>query len=290
MTIDKKIYSIGIDIGGTKMAAILFDGEKIIADSVLATPKDNIDHFLIMLKALVEPLFDRARGMRIRVRFIGLGVAGVPDSARRKILHSPNLTIIDGFGLVAAVGEMFGLPVTMDNDASCFVRAEATLGAGKKYKNVYGIIIGTGIGGGWWLDGTAYGGAHGGGGEPGQMIIDFSTKIKLEEAFHRLTQNNPGQLAEDAYRGDVLAEKTFAEVGNFLGLAFANIVNLIDPEAIVIGGGVVESSGLFLSATKKSMLANIESKEVRKNVKIFKSKLGPLSGAIGAALLTAHNS
>ena len=73
-----------------------------------------------------------------------------------------------------------------------------------------------------------------------------------------------------------------------MGIAFANIVNLIDPEIIVIGGGVVESSGLFLSATKKSMQKYIDSAEARKKIKIMKSKLGPMAGAIGAALLT-HN-
>src|SRR3989339_505444 len=284
-----KKYSIGIDVGGTKMAAILFDGGKIVADSILATPKDNIDHFMIMLKALIDPLLDKAREMRVRVESIGLGAAGVPDSARKKILHSPNIPIIDGVDLVSRLESMLELPVIMDNDASCFVRAEAILGAGKKYKNIYGIIIGTGIGGGWWFNNDVYNGAHGGGGEPGETVIDFGDGVRLEEAYHKLTQNNTAQLAEEAYRGDVLAEKTFAEVGSFLGIAFANIVNLIDPEVIIIGGGVVESSGLFLSATKKSMQKYIDSAEARKKVKIVKSKLGPMAGAIGAALLTTPN-
>lgn len=270
------------------MAAILFDGEKVIADSLLATPKDNIDHFMVMLKALVDPLLDKAREIKVKVEGVGLGAAGVVDSARKRVLHSPNIPIIDNINLADGLGALLELPVVMDNDASCFVRAEAILGAGKKYKNIYGIIIGTGIGGGWWFNGDIYNGAHGGGGEPGETVIDFGSGVRLEEAYHKLTQNNPAQLAEEAYRGDILAEKTFLEVGSFLGIAFANIVNLIDPEVIIIGGGVVESSGLFLSATKKSMQKYIDSAEARKKVKILKSKLGPMAGAIGAALLT-HN-
>ena len=137
------------------------------------------------------------------------------------------------------------------------------------------------------MDGKTYRGKWGGSGEPGQLVIDFASGIKLEEAYHKLTQNNPGQLAEEAYRGDVLAERTFEEVGSFLGIAFANVVNLISPEVIVVGGGVVESSALFLSTAFKSMKKNIASDEVRKHMKLEKGKLGMHAGAIGAALLFA---
>lgn len=281
----KKEYKIGIDIGGTKMGAVLFDGEKIIADYTLATPKDNLDHLIVMLKALVEPLEEKAREDKIKIKGVGLGTAGTLDSTSRKVLISPNLPIIDNINVADIIEETIEYPVKMGNDASCFVRAEVLAGAGKKYKNVYGITIGTGIGGGWWLNGDVYSGSHGGGGEPGEMIINFENGIGLEEAYHKLTQNNPAQLAEEAYRGDVLAEKTFEEIGDLLGMAFANIVNLIDPEVIIVGGGVIESSDLFLSHAKKSMRNHIESSESRKKIKIIKGKLGAQAGAIGAALI-----
>ena len=143
----KKTYSIGVDIGGTKMAGILFDGKKIVSDSTLATPRDNFDHFMIMLNALIKPLTDKAREDKVRVKGIGLGVAGVPDSARKKILHSPNIPIIDNIDIVTLLSEQTGVPVVMDNDASCFVRAEEHVGAGKNNNDIYGIISGTGIGG-----------------------------------------------------------------------------------------------------------------------------------------------
>ena len=116
------------------------------------------------------------------------------------------------------------------------------------------------------------------------MVIDFESGVGLEEAYHKLTQSNPASLAEEAYRGDVLAEKMFEEVGRDLGIAFANIVNLIDPEVIIVGGGVVESSDLFLPKIKKTMREHIFSPEAKK-IKILKSKLGENAGAIGAALL-----
>jgi len=279
-----KTYSIGIDIGGTKMSAVLFDGEKMIADYKLATPKDTLEHFMIMLKALVEPLMEKAKNDKIKIKGIGLGAAGVIDYKKSKMLKSPNIPIIDSVKLADQLEAKVNLPVKMDNDTNCFLRAEVKLGAGQKYNNAYGIIIGTGIGGAWWNNNRIYQGAHGGAGEPGEMIIDFESGIGLEQAYHKLTQGNPATLAEEAYRGDVLAEKTFEEVGRDLGIAFANIVNLIDPEAIIVGGGVVESSDLFLPKVKKVMRQYIHSPEAKK-IKLLKGKLGEHAGAIGAALL-----
>jgi predicted NBD/HSP70 family sugar kinase len=280
-----KKYTIGIDVGGTKMSAVLFDGEKVLADYTLGTPKDTLDHFFVMLQALIEPLEEKAKSLKVKIEGLGLGVAGVIDYEEEKMLHSPNIPLIDGVKLVEKLQERVDLPVIMDNDANCFVRAEVLHGAGQKYGNVYGIIIGTGIGGGWWINGEVYRGAHGGAGEPGEMIIDFQEKIGLEQAYKKLTQNNPATLAEEAYRGDTLAQKSYEEVGEYLGLAFANIVNLIDPEVFIIGGGVVESSDLFLSAIRKSMKEYIDSTEAKKKVKVVKGKVGEFAGAIGAALL-----
>ncbi|MEA1963083.1 MAG: ROK family protein [Patescibacteria group bacterium] len=280
-----KKYSIGIDLGGTKMSAVLFDGEKVIMDCSLATPKDNLEHIFVMMLALIEPLEEKANELKIRISKIGLGVAGVIDYREGKILYSPNIPLIDGVCLARELEKRTGFSVIIDNDGNCFTRAVAVLGVAKKYDNVYGFIIGTGIGGGWWINNDIYRAPFGGSGEPGEMIIDFNTGIKLEEAYHKLTQNNPALLAEEAYRGDVLAEKSYEELGEFLGLALANIVNLIAPEVIVLGGGAINSSDLFLSIAKKTMKENISSSEAKKNIKILKSKIGKHAGAIGAACL-----
>lgn len=286
MTKNEIKYTIGIDIGGTNMKAILFDGEKIIMDYKLATPKDTLEHFMIMLNALIEQLVDKAHNDKVKIRGIGLSIPGVHNYKEKRILIFQNAPILNGVKLADLVQKKFGLPVEMDNDANCFLRAEMKMGAGKKYSNAYGITIGTGIGGGWWYNNEIYQGSHGGAGEPGEMVIDVETGLRLEEAYHKLTQNNPSSVAEEAYRGDVLAEKVFEEVGYNLGIAFANIVNIVDPEVIIIGGGVVESSDLFLSKIKKVMREYIHSTESKK-IKIIKGKLGEDAGAIGAALLVA---
>lgn len=280
------VYSIGIDIGGTKMSAVLFNGQEVLADYTLATPKDDIGKLMVMLLALIKPLEDRAKKDKTKIKGIGLGVPGLLDFNEGKVLLANNLPLLNGVKVVELVKQKVNpdYGVSLDNDANCFVRAEAKLGAGRKHKNVYGVIVGTGIGGGWWVNDSIYLGSHRAAGEPGTMIIDFETGIGLEEGFHKLTQNNPLILAEEAYRGDLLAEKSYAEVGRLLGIAFANIVNLIDPEIIVVGGGVIDSGDLFLPKVKKVMREHIASSQAR-NIKVVKSKLGKFAGAIGAALL-----
>ena len=277
-------YIIGIDVGGTNMKAVLFDGQKVIDSSVLATPKDTLDHFLIMLKALIDPLLEKAKKGKHKITGIGIGVPGLCDYNEEIVLVCPNVSCLDNVKLPKIIEEQFGLPVKLDNDVNCFVRAEVLLGSALKLNNVFGLAIGTGIGGGWWYNNRIYQGNIGGAGEPGKMIVNFEDKKTLEVAYNTLSQNNPANLAEEAYRGDTLAQKAYKEIGQYIGVALANIVNLIDPEAIVLGGGVVESSDLFINETKEIIKEYVVHPESRK-VKILESKLKDKAGSIGAALL-----
>lgn len=282
----KTEYVIGVDVGGTKMTAILLNGTRVVADYTLATPKDDLAKFTAMLGALLEPLLDRAKKDKIRIKGIGLGLPGPIDFAENKVLVAPNAPVLNNLKIVDLVKEKFGAEyaVAIDNDAKCFTRAEALLGAGKKYKNVWGVVVGTGIGGGWWINGGIHSGSHGSTGELDAMVVDFASGLYLEQAYHKLMQSNPSLLAGEAYQGDVLAEKSFEEFGRMLGTAFANVVNLIDPEVIVVGGGAIQSADLFLPEAKKTMKERILNPAARQ-IRIEKSKLGKLAGAIGAALL-----
>lgn len=287
-----KQYTIGIDIGGSKMAAVLLNSDrKVVVDFQLATPKDTLDHFLIMIKALLEPLQEKAKADQAEIIALGLGVPAKVDQGHQKILDVTHLPILNNIKLGERLNKQLGLnwPIKMDNDVNCFVRAECLLGAGQGLDNVYGITIGTGIGAGWWLNGQVYTGAHGGAGEICDMIIDLDHKITLEQAYHKLTQNNPKLLALEAYEGDLLAEKSFTELGEYLGITLANIVNALDPGLFVIGGGASASSELFLDTATETMAQYITC-GASKKTKVVKSKLKRKAGAIGAALLFAPNS
>lgn len=279
-------YNIGVDVGGTKINAVLFHSGKVIESCKLATPSDNLNHFLIMFKAAIEPLLEQATQKNAKVNFIGIGVPGSVNQTSGRVINCPNVPILNNVKLLSRLRSDFSLNQVMklDNDARCFTRAEACLGAGADLKNIYGITLGTGIDGAWWLNQEVHLGAHNGAGEPGAMLIDLDNRVTLEEAYKKLTQNNPRLLAQEAYEGDVLAEKCFQELGVYLGMAFANIANLLDPEMIVVGGGASASSDLFLTTAQKTMAKHISTKTARK-IPIVKSKLGEHAGAIGAALI-----
>jgi len=285
---NNKNFRIGIDVGGTKIAGVLLDEKnKVIEEIVLATPKDSLEHFLIMVNAAIEPLLKTISKKKGKLIGIGVGAPGPIDHVKKQIIVAPNLPLLNKVKLAELIVKQINLkdiPCLLDNDANCSVRAEAILGAGAKSNNFFGLGIGTGIGGGWWYNGDIYHGSHGAGSEPGHIIVDFDQLITLEQAYHKLTQNNPAILAEEAYKGDILAEQRFAEVGAYLGIVFSTIVNLFDPEMIVLFGGALASSDLFLNAAKEALKKHTFAREAH-SVKLIKGKLGALAGAIGAALL-----
>lgn len=284
-TIQQKQYSIGLDVGGTKIAAVLYDGEKVVADDVLATPTDNLSHLLVMMTAVINPLLEKAREMKVKISGIGLSVAGAIDYKTDKMLSSPNLQIINNTKLGKELEKKIGYPVVMENDARSFVIAESLRGAGKNYRSIYGITIGTGIGGGWFNNGEIFHGSFGCAGEVNKLVVGYGNGMELENTYQKIMKNNPGLIAEEAYRGDNLAIKTYEEFGVLLGSALSQISNTLDPEIYVLGGSVMDSSDLFLNIAKKTMAEHIASPESAKRVKVVKSKLGKNAGAIGAALL-----
>lgn len=284
-----KQFRIGIDVGGTKIAGVLIDEKnKVIEHITLATPRDNLDHFLIMVSATVDPLIKTIEKKKGHLLSLGIGIPGPIDYEKNEVVVAPNLKFLNRRKIVdllrEKIAELKDVKISLDNDANCFVRAEAVIGVGKGCDNLYGLTIGTGIGGAWWYEGKIYHGHHGAAGEPGHLIIDVDKQITLEDAYQKLMQSNAALIAEEAYRGDLLAEQRFSEIGSYLGTAISTIVNIIDPKMIILGGGVVGSSDLFLKTAQENMKRHIFTHQSR-SVKLVKGKVGPLAGAIGAALL-----
>jgi len=279
-------YKIGVDIGGAKISAVLLRRQEVVESCRLATPTDNLNNFLNIFRAVIAPLIERAATDKTNIDFLGVGVPGTVNARAGRIFNCANLPILNDVKLLNKLRDDLKLSWTLklNNDVNCFTLAEARLGAGVGYDNVFGFTLGTGIGGGWCLNGQIYQGAHGNAGEIGGMLIDLDKKITLEEAYKKLTQNNPRLLAQEAYEGDVLAEKSFQELGAYLGLALANVVNVLDPAVIVVGGGASAASDLFLNIARKTMKKHLRSAEAKKTV-LTQSKLGDNAGAIGAALI-----
>jgi len=208
--------------------------------------------------------------------------------------------------LAGLVEKELKIKTFMDNDANCFALGEAILGAGKSTETVFGITLGSGVGGGIIqklkvksekLKVKIYSGAFGSAGEVGHMCIKFDgfrcscgNKGCLEEYaserfIKRKTKISPLELEKKAKRGDRNAQEIYRQLGKNLGVGLANIVNILDPEVIVIGGGISKAGEFILKSAKKEMQKRIISPVSKKYVKIKKAGLGDYAGAIGAALL-----
>lgn len=289
-----KKFIVGIDIGGSKINVVLFRGAKVLHKDKQPTETKNQAAFLAQLEGMVSSVISPLR----RREFIGIGcgVAGALDLEKGQVLRSPNLPIIDGLKIQEFLSKKFYREVLIDNDARSFLRGEHLWGAGKGYKNLVGLTLGTGVGGGIIIDGKTINGSHDAAGEIGHMIIKSEIRnSKLETndfeelAGARALKNFGFSDSLKAYnlarKGDKNAQKAFEKVGEYLGVSLANIVNMVDPQAIIIGGGLSGAEKFILPQARKTMKKLITSPKAAEGVKILLGKLGEDAGAMGAAAL-----
>ena len=250
---------IGIDIGGTKIRGVVFDGKKVLKELEIKTP-DNLFDFEKNLLKLTDFL-----SANVKVYAVGVGMAGLIDLKTGVVKHSPNIKFIKDFQLEKFFKLNGYKNVKIDNDAKCFVRAENMLGQGKGLKNMVGITLGTGIGGGIVINGEIYRGKRFGAGEFGHMMLGKDQTI--ENAF---------QKARDKKDNKALAE--------IIGVLFTNIYRALDPDFLILGGGVAtDKSRNFINQAKVFCKNNLATYKIEpKNIVISKLKS---SGALGAALL-----
>lgn len=253
----KKI--LGIDIGGTKISGIVWDGKGIIVHKKISTPQ-NIQEFQASLGDLVSHF-----GGKNDIKGIGIACAGVIDPAKGTVVNSPNLQFLNGFNFKTFFQKnSVTRNVKVDNDVNCFTRAEMVLGKGSEFKNFIGMTLGTGIGGGLVINGKIYRGAHYSGAEIGYIILDNG------QFFEKIYQEFRNQ-------GDV------EKVGEVLGFALASLYNVLDPEAIILGGTVTkEWHSRFFPTMIKSIQVRILNPKLKPKILISKLRH---AGAMGAALL-----
>jgi glucokinase len=303
--------AVGVDLGGTKIAAGIVDLEgKILDRAELPSSIDDPNAVRDQIAELVQKLSPDSHTLGL-----GIGAAGIVNFATGYYLYGPN-TGLREVELARIVEEEVDLPVRLDNDANCAAWAEHRFGIGKGTRHFVCITLGTGIGGGFVLDGRPYRGAHGGAAEIGHMIVDpdgpvcgcgrrgcweqFASGLALEaSALEGLAENPesalkehlkdgriPGRAITDAARtGDALAVKVVETMARWIGWGFGSLVNIIEPERIAIAGGIVREWDLLGPIALEAMRDRIEASERRPEPEVLPATLGPDAGIVGAAWL-----
>lgn len=252
-------YYLGIDVGGTNTKWAIVEGSSFHVKkfSTAPTPKTKLQFLKLLERVITESKTSHS------LSGIGIGLPGIVDVKRGVLVHAPHLPFLNGWH-ASQFFKKFKIPTRFDNDSRCFVLAEATLGAGKGLKNIVGLTIGTGVGGGIFLNGDIYHGAHFGAGEFGHMVTD--RKMSLDKLGGRHTPLPHTEQTEA------------------LGLGVANIINLLDPEMVVLGGGGITKNIIPIADVQKIARAHIMS-PLGKKIPIVRTKLEAQAQAIGAALL-----
>jgi glucokinase len=305
--------SIGVDIGGTKIfAGVVDEGGTILASALRATAKRDANAVLSQVTDLIAEL--RAEHS---VAAIGLGIAAGVSNDRSHVYFAPNLVWAD-----VSVGDIIqsatGLPVVVENDGSAAAWGEYRFGAGRDVQDCLVITLGTGIGAGHVVDGVVVRGAHGLANEVGHMNVipegrpcgcgrrgcweqyaSGSALVRLARelaAEHRtratvLLDKGDGtpegilgeHVAAAARAGDGVARQAFAEFGVWVGRGLADLAAIIDPELIVIGGGVSDAADLFISDAQAVVQERIFGGRSRPMPVIRLATTGNAAGVVGAA-------
>lgn len=303
---------VGIDVGGTKVLAVEVDGAgHVIRSAHRETPGRLVDVTLVE-DALTDALSDVAAGRAVGA--VGLAAAGFVDSAGERVRFAPHLPWRDE-PVRHRLTSRWGAPVVLDNDANCVARAESVHGAARGRTSAVVITLGTGIGGAVLLDGVVLRGHNGMAGEFGHMQVtpgghacecggrgcweQYSsgnalvrlardeigrTPTLLDELCDgdpdRLTGAMVSRAAED---GDLVARQAFASVGDWLGVGAANLVAALDPEVVVVGGGVSAAGDRLLEPARAALSRSLVGVGHRAVPDLVPARFGPEAGAIGAA-------
>lgn len=254
---------IGVDIGGTKIAAGVVDGDgAVLLRRERPTPARQGAAAVL---AGVAGLVDELRRVHPSVGAVGVGSAGQVDSARGVVVLAENVPGISGFPLCRELGALLDLPVSLENDVSAAALAEAHLGAGRGARGMLMIMAGTGIGGALIVEGRSYRGADGVGGEFGHMPLTamggkrcpcgrrgcveaYAAGPAIAAAYAAAAGAGDLTVQEIARRaadGDRRARRALGGAGRALGRAIAGLVNALNPDVLVLGGGVLGAGDAY---------------------------------------------
>jgi glucokinase len=304
--------AVGIDVGGTKINALRVarDGEILDRKSVPTPAEDGAGTLATMIEVAEAMLTDD-------VLAIGVGAAGLVDVAEGTLRFAPNLAWRE-LAIATRMRDALGLPCQVDNDATVAAYGEYRFGAGRGFRHILLVTVGTGIGGGIVSNGQLFRGAHGFAAEIGHVVVEPGgprcgcgnlgcwEQVAAGRAIDRggreaarahprsilaaLAGGDPtrvtGRLVTEAARqGDEAALVVLTEVGRRLGVGIAGLVNVLDPQIVVVGGGAMLAGDLLLDPARTAFLEAVEGPEHRPRVPIVPAELGTDAGAVGAAAL-----
>ncbi len=280
----------GVDLGGTKIECAALDNGRAIARRRVPTEAEQgYDHILGQIAKVLD---ETAAEVGQKPLAVGVGTPGSADP-RTGLMRNANTTALIGRPLPADLQRKLGISVRVANDANCFALAEATLGAAKGYGTVFGVILGTGVGGGVVIDGKALDGASGIAGEWGHNVLEpggepcYCGKVGCVETVLSgpfLERWNLKRIGERRSLKELAFEDgaTIDRLCEMFGRALSVMVNILDPDAIVLGGGVSNVDRLYsdgVESLKRHVFHDAY------HPVVLRPLLGDSAGVFGAAML-----
>ena len=308
---------IGIDVGGTnvKIALVNDKGNIIYSNSIPTRAEMGYEYTINNMKEAISELLKETKSEAKSIEGIGFGFPGQIDYKKGIVRLAPNIPGWVEVPIAEIIEKEFGIPTRVDNDVRCAALGELNYGAGKGCENLICITVGTGIGSGLVINGKLVRGASNAAGELGHIKLDMHggplcgcgdrgcleafasgpSIVALAEEYikggkstkYRELANpdiTPYIVSEAAKQGDPVAKRIFTIVGEYIGIGLASVVNLLNPEKIIIGGGVAAAGDILLNPIKENLIKRAMP-IAASAVEIVPAQLGNSAGVIGASLL-----
>ena len=313
-----KKYRIGVDVGGTnvKIALVDFDGKIIYSNTVPTRAEMGYEAGVNNIKQAIKELMQETSATAKTIEAIGFGLPGQIDYKEGLVKNLPNIPGWVNIPLAKIIEEEFSIPTRLDNDVRCAALGELNFGAGKGCENLICITVGTGIGSGIVLNGKLVRGAANAAGEIGHIKMQMtggplcgcgdygcfeayasgpaivtmakeyisggkSAKYKEMAPDGIIT---PYLVAQAALQGDAVSIQIFKQMGKIIGTGLASVVNLLNPQKIIIGGGVADAGDILLEPIRQTILDRAMPIQGQ-SVEVVPAQLANSAGVIGASLL-----
>lgn len=312
-------YAIGIDLGGTKVLSALIDKTtgKVVASVKKKTKKDKgPNKILEKIVESIQELIDDKHVEKGSIESIGIGAAGQVDRKNGILLAASNLDCFN-VPLKQIIEDEFSIPTYVGNDVEIATLGELKFGAGKGYQNLVCVFVGTGVGSGIVRDGELYQGATGTAGEIGHIVVDYggrqcgcgamgcleayASRSAIEKRITGALKKGRNSIILDYIedgkpisssmirksleQGDELVTQALDEASEYLSAGLASVINFINPELIILGGGLIDAIDYFYDKT--ILKAHVKALPVpASKIEFKKAELGDFSGVIGAAFLS----